>query len=54
MEVTAEGHDLRVVINGRPAATWRGDRQLTGHIGLQNHDDRSLVRYRDVVVEVLG
>jgi hypothetical protein len=54
MEVTAEGHDLRVVINGRPAATWRGDRQLTGYIGLQNHDDRSLVRYRDVVVEVLG
>jgi hypothetical protein len=50
LDVVVEGQRYRVEVNGRPACTWTGDRGLRGHIGLQNHDDASRVRYRDVVV----
>jgi hypothetical protein len=48
--VIADGHQYRVEVNGRLASTWLGDRNLRGHIGLQNHDEGSRVRYRTVVL----
>lgn len=53
MEVSAAGSAYEVRINGRGVNTFAGERSRSGHIGLQNHDAESIVRFRNIrVVEL--
>ena len=52
--VTAVGQRYLVHVNGELVNDFTGERGLVGHVGLQNHDDGSPVRYRDLRVRRLG
>ncbi len=49
-EITCVGHRYTVRLNGVLVNEYVGSRSLSGHIGVQNHDDQSIVRYRNVRV----
>ena len=44
------GQQYTISINGELVNSYTGDRSEHGHIGLQNHDDDSPVRYRNIRV----
>ncbi len=50
IRVIARGQSIRVHVNGEMVIDTTGDRNLKGYIGLQNHDDKSEVRFRNVQV----
>jgi hypothetical protein len=52
-EIRAEGQRYTVRVNGKPVCDYTGDRGLEGRIGLQNHDDGSVVGFRNVRVAAL-
>ena len=52
-EVIVIGQNYTVTINGEVVNQFEGDRTLEGYIGLQNHDDGSPVRYRNIKVREL-
>ncbi len=53
-EIACVGHRYTVRLNGVLVNDYVGSRNLSGHIGIQNHDDKSIVRYRNVRVRELG
>jgi hypothetical protein len=55
-EITAEGRGYTVVLNGAVINTFTSTderRGLSGYIGIQNHDDDSPVRFRNIRVREL-
>lgn len=52
-EITVIGQQYTVRLNGRLINTYTGERGARGRIGLQNHDDESIVEYRNVRVKPL-
>jgi len=44
------GQQYTISINGELVNSYTGDRSERGYIGLQNHDDGSPVRYRNIRV----
>lgn len=48
------GQHYHVEVNGVVVNDFIGERGFAGHIGLQNHDDGSPVRFRNVTVKRLG
>lgn len=51
--ITAIGSSIRIRINGELVIHHEGDRRWQGYIGLQNHDDHSVVRFRNIRVREL-
>lgn len=52
-EITVKGQDYTVKLNGETVNTYKGSRATKGYIGLQNHDPKSIVRFRNVRVKSL-
>ena len=54
-ELTCQGHNYSVRLNGQLVTTWTDPKQrsLAGHIGLQNYDDGKTVRHRNLRVKEL-
>ncbi len=48
LRVIARGPSIRVHSNGEMVIDTQGDRSPKGFIGLQNHDERSVVRFRNI------
>jgi hypothetical protein len=48
------GQRYTVVLNGLEVTRFTGSRAIEGHVGLQNHDARSVVCFRRVCVTMLG
>lgn len=44
------GQEYTIWVNGEMVNEFTGERTLRGHIGLQNHDDHSPVRFRNIRV----
>jgi hypothetical protein len=60
LEITFQGNRIKVVVNGKQTVDWeaepRGkveDFAERGYIGLQNHDSRSVVQFRNIYVKEL-
>jgi 3-keto-disaccharide hydrolase len=51
--ITVVGQLYTISVNGQKVNQYTGDRTLKGYIGLQNHDDGSPVRYRNIRVRAL-
>lgn len=52
-EIQAVGQRYTVWINGKLVNVFRGERSRKGFVGLQNHDDKSVVQFRNIrVVEL--
>ncbi len=51
--ITAQGSRITFEINGKQVLDTELDRSSKGHIGLQNHDERSVVQYKNIRIEAL-
>lgn len=51
--IRAEGPRIRITVNGEAVVDYTGDRRLAGHIGLQNHDENSVVKFRNIKIREL-
>jgi L-ribulose-5-phosphate 3-epimerase len=51
--IVAKGKKIRVEMNGETILETEQDRSLKGYIGLQNHDDKSVVRFKNIRLQVL-
>ena len=49
-EIHVVGQHYVIYVNGTRVCEYDGDRSLAGHIGLQNHDDKSRVSFANVRV----
>ncbi len=50
-EITVRGQEYAIALNGKAVARFTGDRGREGFIGLQNHDENSKVRFRNLSVK---
>lgn len=48
VRITCRGPRIQVNLNGEDIVDYLGDRSTRGYIGLQNHDDRCFVKFRNV------
>jgi hypothetical protein len=51
--IEARGAHIRITLNGETIVDVENDRSVKGYIGLQNHDDRSVVKFRNIRVTEL-
>jgi hypothetical protein len=51
MEIQAQGQSYTVTINGQRVTEFTGSRMTEGYIGLQAHDDKSKVSFRNIVIK---
>jgi Domain of Unknown Function (DUF1080) len=51
MEIRAQGQSYTVTINGQRVTEFTGSRMTEGYIGLQAHDDKSKVSFRNIVIK---
>lgn len=51
--IRAVGQKITLTVNGETVVEYTGDRALSGHIGLQNHDEHSVVKFRNVKIRSL-
>lgn len=52
--IVARGQQVTVEMNGEKIIDYTMNRAKRGYIGLQNHDDRSEVRFRNIRLQELG
>jgi Domain of Unknown Function (DUF1080) len=50
MEIQTQDQSYTVVINGHKVTEFTGSRMTEGYIGLQAHDDRSKVSFRNILI----
>jgi hypothetical protein len=53
VKISAQGQHLQVWMNGEQIVDYEGNRALKGYIGLQNHDTRSVVKFRHIRIQEL-
>jgi hypothetical protein len=51
--IEARGPHIRITLNGEMVVDVENERSSTGYIGLQNHDDRSVVKFRNIRITEL-
>lgn len=51
MEIQTLGQSYTVIINGQKVTEFTGSRTTEGHIGLQAHDDKSKVSFKNIMVK---
>lgn len=51
--ITARGKQITIEMNGEVVLESEQDRSMKGYVGLQNHDEKAVVRYRNIRVEEL-
>jgi hypothetical protein len=52
-EIRVKGQEYTISLNGEEINHYTGSRGKTGYIGLQNHDDSSIVRFRNIRIKSL-
>ncbi len=50
MKIQAIGQEYKVWVNGEVVGEYTGERSTKGYIGVQNHDPKSIIRFRNIVV----
>jgi hypothetical protein len=53
VKISAQGQHLQVWLNGEQVVNFQGSRATNGYIGLQAHDARSVVKFRDIRIREL-
>jgi hypothetical protein len=52
-EIRVKGQEYTILLNGRQVNSYKGSRGESGYVGLQNHDPKSIVRFRNVRIKEL-
>ncbi len=50
VKIAAKGQHIQVWVNGEKTVDIQGERATKGYIGLQNHDAKSVVKFRNIKV----
>ncbi|PYL00994.1 MAG: hypothetical protein DME19_03290 [Verrucomicrobia bacterium] len=53
VRILTRGRRIQITWNGEPTIDYQTDRLIKGYIGLQNHDAKSLVRFRNIRITEL-
>ncbi len=53
VRIEARGEQIEITLNGEKIVDLKNDRSARGYIGLQNHDNRSVVRFRNIHITPL-
>jgi hypothetical protein len=53
VRIEARGPRVRIWLNGTPIIDHEPVRSLRGYIGLQNHDDKAVIRFRNIRLQEL-
>ncbi len=53
-EITAVGQKYTVKVNGETVCEFMGNRALEGYFGLQNHDEKSRVAFKNIRIKKLN
>jgi hypothetical protein len=48
VRITCRGKRIQVRLNGEEIVDFQGDRSTRGYLGLQNHDARCFVKFRNI------
>lgn len=48
VRIECQGNRIQVTLNGQRVVDYEGNRSRRGYIGLQNHDARSVVKFRNI------
>lgn len=51
LEIKVLKHNYTVIINNQKITDFSGNRQLEGYVGLQNHDNKSKVSFRNIRIK---
>lgn len=51
--ITAKGEQITIYVNGQKTIDVKNNRRSYGFIGLQNHDSKSVVKFRNITIEEL-
>ena len=51
VRITCIGKKIEINLNGETIVNHESDRSMRGYIGLQNHDTRSVVKFRNIRLE---
>ena len=51
MEIQTQDQSYTVIINGQKVTEFTGSRMTEGYIGLQAHDDKSKVSFRNIMIK---
>jgi hypothetical protein len=51
MEIQTQDQSYIVIINGQKVTEFTGDRFTEGYVGLQAHDDKSKVSFRNIIIK---
>ena len=51
MEIQVLGQSYTVIINGQKVTEFTGSRMTEGYVGLQAHDDKSKVSFRNILIK---
>ena len=54
VRITCQGNRIQVNVNGEDIVDYESDRSRRGYIGLQNHDARCVVKFRNLRLTELG
>jgi hypothetical protein len=52
--IEARGPTIKVWLNGERIVEHQGSRRESGYIGLQNHDNRTTVKFRNIRITPLS
>ena len=50
-EIKVKGQEYTITLNGEVVNTYKGSRGEKGFIGIQNHDPKSIVRFRNIAIK---
>ncbi|HTD88068.1 MAG TPA: DUF1080 domain-containing protein [Candidatus Binatia bacterium] len=50
VKIATKGQHIQVWVNGTKTVDYEGNRALKGYIGLQNHDTKAVVKFRNIRV----
>ena len=53
VRIEARGAQVKVTINGEQVVDFQTSRSLRGYLGLQNHDDHAVIKFRNVRITEL-
>jgi hypothetical protein len=51
VRIVTKGRRIQVTMNGEPIIDYETDRLTRGYIGLQNHDTKAVVKFRNIRIE---
>lgn len=50
-EIAVKGQQFTVTLNGEVVNSYKGSRGTQGYVGIQNHDPKSIVRFRNIRIK---